>query len=63
MATAHVIFCSMEKIIECCNSVTHLGPTLTANLMDGDDIFRCSRDFVRKANGILIKFGFCDPLF
>ena len=32
----------------------------TANLMDGDDIFRCSRDFVRKANGILIKFRFCD---
>ena len=32
----------------------------TANLTDGDDIFRCSRDFVRKANGILIKFRFCD---
>ena len=53
------MFCG--KSIECCNSVTHLGHTLTANLMDGDDIFRCSRDFVRKANGILIKFGFCDP--
>ena len=53
------MFCG--KSIECCNSVTHLGHTLTANLMDGDDIFRCSRDFVRKANGILIKFGFCEP--
>ena len=34
---------------------------MSANLMDGDDIFMCSLDFVRKANGILIKFGFCDP--
>ena len=34
---------------------------LTANLSDGDDIFRCSRDFIRKANGILVKFGSCDP--
>ena len=58
-SSCHFVFCG--KSIECCNSVTHLGHTLTANLMDGDDIFRCSRDFVRKANGILIKFGFCDP--
>ena len=58
-SSCHFVFCG--KVIECCNSVTHLGHTLTANLMDGDDIFRCSRDFVRKANGILIKFEFCDP--
>ena len=58
-SSCHFVFCG--KIIECCNSVTHLGHTLTANLMDGDDTFRCSRDFVRKTNGILIKFGFCDP--
>ena len=58
-SSCHFVFCG--KIIERCNSVTHLGHTLTANLMDGDDIFRCSCDFVRKANGILIKFEFCDP--
>ena len=49
------------KATDCCSSVTHLGCTLTANLLDGDDIFRCSRGFIRKLNGILIEFGFCDP--
>ena len=33
----------------------------TANLLDRDDIFRCSNDFIRNANGILVKFGSCDP--
>ena len=33
----------------------------TANLSDGDDIFRCSHDFIRKANSILVKFSSCDP--
>ena len=46
--------------IECCCSVTHLGHTLTANVLDRDDIFRCSRNFIRKAKGIVVKFGFCD---
>ena len=39
-SSCHFVFCG--KIIECCNSVTHFGHTLTANLMDGNDIFRCS---------------------
>ena len=59
-SSCHFMFCG--KIIECCSSVTYLGYTLTANLLDGDDIFRRSRGFIRKANGILVKFGFCDPL-
>ena len=33
----------------------------TANLLDRDDIFRCSHNFIRNANGILVKFGSCDP--
>ena len=49
---AHVISCFVEKLL---NVVTYLGHTLTANLSDGDDIFRYSRDFIRKANGILVK--------
>ena len=58
-SSCHFMFCG--KTLECCRSVTHLGHTLTTNLSDGDDIFRCSRDFIRKANGILVKFGSCDP--
>ena len=42
----HFVFCG--KTLECCRSVTHLGHTLTANLSDVDDIFRCSRDFIRQ---------------
>ena len=26
------------------------------------DILRCSRDFCKQANGILFRFGFCDPI-
>ena len=33
------------------------------HLSDVDDIFSCSCDFIRKANGILVEFGSCDPLF
>ena len=40
----------------------HLGHVFTCNLMDNDDILRCSRDFCKQANGILFKFGFCDPI-
>ena len=58
-SSCHFVFCG--KTLECCRSVTHLGHTLTANLSDGDDIFRCSRDFIRKANSILVKFGSCNP--
>ena len=52
------MFCG--KSILCCKSVVHLGHTLTADLKDDSDIYRCSRDFVKKANAVLIKFGFCD---
>ena len=37
----------------------HLGHVLTCNLMDN---VRCSRDFCKQANGILFRFGFCDPV-
>ena len=59
-SSCHFVFCG--KTLECCRFVTHLGHTLTANLSDGDGIFRCSRDSIRKANGILLKFSSCDPL-
>ena len=39
----------------------HLGHVLTCNLMDNAEI-RCSRDFCKQANGILFRFGFCDPI-
>ena len=62
MIIAHVISCFVEKLLNVPDlSCTHLGHTLTANLSDGDDIFRCSLDFIRQANGILVKFGSCDP--
>ena len=37
----------------------HLGRVLTCN---NADILRCSRDFCKQANGILFRFGFCDPV-
>ena len=51
-----VVLCS----ILCCKIVVHLGHTLTADLKDDSDIYRCSRDFVKKANAVLIKIAFCD---
>ena len=41
---------------------THLGHVLTCNLTDNADILRCSCDFCKQANGILFRFGFCDPI-
>ena len=49
-SSCHFVFCG--KTLECCRSVTYLGHTLTANLSDGDFC-----DFIKKANGILVKFG------
>ena len=43
-SSCHFVFCGTLK---CCRSVTYLGHTLTANLSDGDDIFRCSHNFIR----------------
>jgi len=54
------VFCG--KSILCAKSVVHLGHGLTCNLMDNADILRCSRDFCKQANGILFRFGFCDPI-
>ena len=41
---------------------TYVGHVLTCNLMDNADILRCSRDFCKQSNGILFRFGFCDPV-
>ena len=54
------LFCG--KSIFCAKSVVHLGHVLTYNLMNNDDILRCSRDFCKQANGNLFRFGFCDPV-
>ena len=39
-----------------------VGHVLTCKLLDNADILRCSRDFCKQANGILFRFGFCDPV-
>ena len=56
IALFHLMFCGPP--IECCCSVTHLGHTFTADVLVGDDIFRCSLNLIRKANSIV---WFCDP--
>ena len=54
------LFCG--KSIFCVKSVLHLGHVLTCNLMDNAYILRCSCDCYKQANGILFRFGFCDPI-
>ena len=54
------LFCG--KSIFGVKSVVHLGHVLTCNLVDNAGILRCSRDFCKQTNGILFRFGFCDPI-
>ena len=52
-------FCG--HILKYCNSVTHLGQTLSQNLSDNLDITAVRKDMCRKANHMLTVFGACDP--
>ena len=53
MIIAHAISCFVEKLLNVPDlSCTHLGHTLTANLSDGDDIFRCSRDLISRVANV-----------
>ena len=52
-------FCG--HILKYCNSVTHLGHTLSQDLSDNLDITAVRKDMCRKANHILMVFGACDP--
>ncbi len=52
-------FCG--QFINCVTSVTHLGHVVCHDLSDDLDIQKCQRDFVRRANGVLLRFGFCTP--
>ena len=47
------MFCGKSFSL-CGKSVVHLGYTLTADLKDDSDIYRCSRDFVKKAKIIML---------
>ena len=44
------------------DTVTHLGHILRFDLDDGDDIIRCTREMVRKANYMLRSFSCADVL-
>jgi len=58
-----VVFFFCGKSILCAKSVLHLGHVLTCNLMDNADILRCSRDFCKQANGILLGLVFVILLY
>ena len=52
-------FCS--KYISCVEYVDHLGHIISYDLQNDLDIQRCKRDFIRRTNGVLSRFGFCTP--
>ena len=52
-------FCG--KYISCVEYVDHLGHIISYDLQNDLDIQRCKRDFIRRANGVLSRFGFCTP--
>lgn len=57
----HLVFQFCGKYIECVKCITHLGHDISQDLVCDVDIHRCQRDFIRRANGVLLRFGFCSP--
>ena len=41
------------------DTVVHLGHTLSCNLSDSEDIEIKTKDFIRRANCLLLNFGVC----
>ena len=41
------------------DTVVHLGHTLSSNLSDSEDIEIKTKDFIRRANCLLLNFGVC----
>ena len=52
-------FCG--KYIGCVEYVDHLRHIISYDLQNDLDIQRCKCDFIRRANGVLLRFGFCTP--
>ena len=50
-----------SKYISCVEYVDHLGHIISYDRQNDLGIQRCKRDFIRWANGVLSRFGFCTP--
>ena len=44
-----IVSCFAVKSVLCCKSVVHLDHTLTVDLKDDGDIYKCLCDFVKQA--------------
>ena len=61
-SSVHTSFHNTVKMyISCVEYVYHLGHIISYDLQNDLDIQRCKRDFIRRGNGVLSRFGFCTP--